>query len=99
MNARTNGPGYLPEPQRGPVHDPVDRVLKMLFGLFMALTFVGAVSVVNSRDDEVRSPRHAMLCGGGFALGRHAGYGGPRAGFVMAGLGTALVAVIIALGG
>ena len=30
---------------REPVLSPVDRVSEMLFGLFMALTFVGAVSV------------------------------------------------------
>lgn len=41
----------------------------------------------------------AMLFGGGLALGRYAGYGGLRGGFSMAGLGTALVAVVIALGG
>jgi hypothetical protein len=37
--------GRLPEPEREPVLDPVDRVSEMLFGLFMTLTFVGAISV------------------------------------------------------
>ena len=34
---------------REPVLSPVDRVSELLFGLFMALTFVGAVSVANVR--------------------------------------------------
>jgi hypothetical protein len=46
-----------PEPAREPVLNPVDRVSEMLFGLFMALTFVGAVSVAHSGRAEI----HAML--------------------------------------
>ncbi len=41
----------------------------------------------------------AMLFSGGLALGRYAGYGSWKVGLMMAGLGTALVAAIIALGG
>lgn len=41
----------------------------------------------------------AMLFVGGLALGRYAGYGSWRVGFIMAGLGTALVAAVMALGG
>lgn len=41
----------------------------------------------------------AMLFGGGLALGRYAGYGSWKAGFAMMGLGAALVALIIWLGG
>ena len=41
----------------------------------------------------------AMLFCGGLALGRYAGYGSWKAGFMMAGLGTALVVAIKALGG
>ena len=41
----------------------------------------------------------AMLFGAGVALGRHAGYGGWKAGFAMTGLGIALTIAIIALGG
>jgi hypothetical protein len=41
----------------------------------------------------------AMLFGGGLALGRYAGYGSWKVGLMMAGLGTVLVAAIIALGG
>ena len=42
---------------REPVLNPVDRVSEMLFGLFMALTFVGAVSVAESGDAQI----HAMF--------------------------------------
>jgi len=41
----------------------------------------------------------AMLFVGGLALGRYAGYGSWRVGLLMAGLGTALVIAINALGG
>jgi hypothetical protein len=41
----------------------------------------------------------AMLFAGGMALGRYAGYGGWKAGFLMMGVGAALVAAIMALGG
>ncbi len=40
---------------REPVLSPVDRVSELLFGLFMALTFVGAVSVAESGRQEVRA--------------------------------------------
>jgi len=40
---------------REPILSPVDRVSEMLFGLFMALTFVGAVSVAGGGQDEVRT--------------------------------------------
>jgi len=54
---------------------------------------VGTAKVVS------RAVTLAMLFCGGLALGRYAGYGSWRAGFMMVGLGTALVAAIIALGG
>jgi VIT1/CCC1 family predicted Fe2+/Mn2+ transporter len=41
----------------------------------------------------------AMLFIGGLALGRYAGYGSWKVGLMMVGLGTALVAAIMALGG
>jgi VIT1/CCC1 family predicted Fe2+/Mn2+ transporter len=41
----------------------------------------------------------AMLFGGGFALGRFAGYGGWKEGLSMTALGVALTVAIIALGG
>ena len=39
---------------RDSILDPVERVSEMLFGLFMALTFVGAISVAESGRAEVR---------------------------------------------
>jgi VIT1/CCC1 family predicted Fe2+/Mn2+ transporter len=44
----------LPQSVREPVLSPVDRVSELMFGLFMALTFVGAVSVAESGREEVR---------------------------------------------
>jgi VIT1/CCC1 family predicted Fe2+/Mn2+ transporter len=46
---------------RQPVLDPVDRVSELLFGLFMALTFVGAVSVAESGRAELRTMYAAAL--------------------------------------
>lgn len=41
--------------------DPVDRVSEMLFGLFMALTFVGAVSVATAGQEQIRTMFAAAL--------------------------------------
>jgi VIT1/CCC1 family predicted Fe2+/Mn2+ transporter len=46
---------------RQPVLDPVERVSELLFGLFMALTFVGAVSVAESGHAELRAMYAAAL--------------------------------------
>jgi hypothetical protein len=46
---------------RGPVLNQVDRVSEMLFGLFMALTFVGAVSVGAAGDAQIREMFIAAL--------------------------------------
>ncbi len=43
------------------VLDPVERVSEMLFGLFMALTFVGAVSVATAGREEIRTMFFAAL--------------------------------------
>jgi len=43
------------------VLSPVDRVSEMLFGLFMALTFVGAVSVAEAGDGHIRAMFIAAL--------------------------------------
>jgi hypothetical protein len=48
-------PGDDANDAREPVLNPVDRVSEMLFGLFMALTFVGAVSVAGAGQAEVRT--------------------------------------------
>ena len=45
----------LEEQPRKRLLSPVDRVSEMLFGLFMALTFVGAVSAANSGREEIRT--------------------------------------------
>jgi len=49
------------EAVREPVLDIVDRVSEMLFGLFMALTFVGAVSVAEAGRAEIRAMLAAAL--------------------------------------
>ncbi len=46
---------------REPVLNPVDRVSEMLFGLFMALTFTGAVSVADQGDAQIRTMFIAAL--------------------------------------
>jgi len=50
-----NGSDIANEAAREPILNPVDRISEMLFGLFMALTFVGAVSVAGRGQDEVRT--------------------------------------------
>ena len=46
---------------REPVLSPVDRVSELLFGLFMALTFVGAVSVADSGRAQIQEMFAAAL--------------------------------------
>lgn len=41
--------------------NPVDRVSEVLFGLFMALTFVGAISVTEAGRDDIRAVLAAAL--------------------------------------
>jgi len=57
MSAESN----IEKEVREPVLSAVDRVSELLFGLFMALTFVGAVSVTDSGREEVRSMFVAAL--------------------------------------
>lgn len=49
------------ETAREPVLSPVDRVSEMLFGLFMALSFVGAISVADSGREDLRKMFIAAL--------------------------------------
>jgi VIT1/CCC1 family predicted Fe2+/Mn2+ transporter len=49
------------EEAQTPVLDPLDRISEMLFGLFMALTFVGAVSVATAGREEIRTMFAAAL--------------------------------------
>ena len=51
----------LDESTRDSVLSPVDRVSEMLFGLFMALTFIGAVSVAESGRAQIREMFVAAL--------------------------------------
>jgi len=46
---------------REPVLDTVERVSEMCFGLFMALTFVGAVSAATAGEDAGRKMMYAAL--------------------------------------
>lgn len=56
-----NASDILAEPAREPVLDVVERVSEMLFGLFMALTFVGALSVADAGRMEVREVMIAAI--------------------------------------
>lgn len=47
--------------ERQRVLDPVDRISELLFGLFMALTFVGAISVAEAGRAQVREMFAAAL--------------------------------------
>jgi len=49
------------DPKREPVLDPVDRVSELIFGLLMALSFTGAVSVAEAGRQEVRTMFVAAL--------------------------------------
>ena len=44
--------GHAEPEQRTPILNTVDRVCEICFGLFMALTFVGAVKAVTAGEDE-----------------------------------------------
>lgn len=75
-----------------------------VFALVVASTFPVALPFIVFADvgtakSVSRVVALAMLFFGGYALGRYAGYGGWRAGSIMAALGTALVLAVMALGG
>jgi len=46
---------------REPLLSPVDRVSELIFGLFMALTFVGVVSMATAGREEIRTMLFAAL--------------------------------------
>src|SRR5438045_233164 len=54
---------------REPVLDTVERVSEMCFGLFMALTFVGAVSVATAGDPDPARTMFAAALGCNLAWG------------------------------
>lgn len=47
--------------QREPLLSPVDRVSELIFGLFMALTFVGVVSMATADRQEIQTMLYAAL--------------------------------------
>jgi VIT1/CCC1 family predicted Fe2+/Mn2+ transporter len=49
------------KPAREPVLSPVDRISELLFGLFMALTFVGAISVAEAGRADIRAMLAAAI--------------------------------------
>jgi hypothetical protein len=71
-------------------------VVAATFPVVLPFVFIGDVGTAKMVS---RGVALAMLFFGGLALGRHAGYGGWKAGLIMAALGTVLVAAIMALGG
>jgi len=75
-----------------------------IFLIVVAATFPVVLPFVMFEDvgtakNVSRAVALAMLFAGGLALGRHAGYGNWKVGFLMAGLGSVLVLAINALGG
>ena len=75
-----------------------------IFLIVVAATFPVVLPFLLTKDIDAaknmsRAIALAMLFVGGLALGRYAGYGSWKVGFMMAGLGTGLVVAINALGG
>ena len=52
-NTLTSGP-EIDSDAREPVLHPVDRIMELLFGLLMALSFTGAMSVAQSGREQIR---------------------------------------------
>jgi hypothetical protein len=53
--------GVAGDSRRQPVLNPVDRIMEMLFGLLMALSFTGALSVADSGREQLRDMFIAAL--------------------------------------
>jgi VIT1/CCC1 family predicted Fe2+/Mn2+ transporter len=71
-------------------------VVASTFPVVLPFAIIGDVATAKAVS---RAVALAMLFFGGLALGRYAGYGSWKVGLMMVGLGTALVAAIMALGG
>jgi VIT1/CCC1 family predicted Fe2+/Mn2+ transporter len=71
-------------------------VVVATFPVVLPFMFIHDVGTAKSLS---RAIALVMLFFGGIALGRYAGYGSWKVGFMMAGLGAALVAAVILLGG
>jgi hypothetical protein len=77
------------------------------FGVFLivvAATFPVALPFIFIKDAGTalfvsRATGLAMMFAGGLALGRYAGYGSWKTGFMMTGLGTVVMIIVVALGG
>ena len=55
------GPTASAEGRREPILHPVDRIMEMLFGLLMALSFTGAIAVAGAGREELREMYIAAL--------------------------------------
>ncbi len=53
--------GIIPSDERERLLDPVDRISEILFGLIMAVTIVGSLSIATAGKDEVRTVMMAAL--------------------------------------
>ena len=71
-------------------------VVAATFPVVLPFALIGDVGTAKTVS---RAIGLAMLFFGGLALGRYAGYGSWKAGFIMVALGTGLVGAIMALGG
>lgn len=95
----------LPSPPERPTLKSDDLLAALaVFLLVVAATFPVAIPFLIIDDIGLakalsRAIALAMLFFGGLTLGRYAGYGGWKTGLMMAGLGAAVVAAVIALGG
>jgi hypothetical protein len=61
LSAGAGSATALVESRREPILHPVDRIMEMLFGLLMALSFTGALSVAESGREELRDMYIAAL--------------------------------------
>ena len=91
-------------PARPKLNSEDARAAVAIFLIVVASTFPVVLPYVFIADVRTattvsRGIALAMLFFGGLALGRYAGYGSWKVGCMMAGLGTALVLAINALGG
>ena len=71
-------------------------VVAATFPVVLPFALIGDVGTAKTVS---RGVGLAMLFCGGLVLGRYAGYGSWKAGFIMVALGTGLVGAIMALGG
>jgi VIT1/CCC1 family predicted Fe2+/Mn2+ transporter len=58
---RTKEMGIIASEERERLLDPVDRISEVLFGLIMAVTIVGSLSIATAGKDEVRTVMTAAL--------------------------------------